>query len=63
GLDARRLAELAERRGALLEPGDVYFLGDPPPLNHFRLGYAATPAAAIDPGIRVVADVVHSLLR
>lgn len=62
-LDARRLAELAERRGALLEPGDVYFLADPPPLNHFRLGFAATPLAAIDPGIRVVADAVETLLE
>lgn len=58
GLDSRRLVALAQRRGVLIEPGDLYFLGDDPPLNHFRIGFAAPQRAAIDPGVRILADLV-----
>jgi Transcriptional regulators containing a DNA-binding HTH domain and an aminotransferase domain (MocR family) and their eukaryotic orthologs len=61
-LDARKLAELAQRRGVLIEPGDVYFLGDNPPTNHFRLGFAATPLSAIAPGIRILGEQVEAAM-
>ncbi|GAA2093812.1 PLP-dependent aminotransferase family protein [Streptomyces albiaxialis] len=59
GLDGRRLAELAQRRGVLIEPGDLYFLGDDPPRNHFRIGLAAPQLAAIDPGVRILGELVE----
>lgn len=62
GLDCRRLAELAERRGVLIERGDIYFLSDAPPLQHFRIGFAAPQLAMIDPGIRILGELVEQAM-
>ena len=62
-LDASRLATLCERRGALLEPGETFFLRAPRPRHHVRLGFAAVPASAIEPGIRVVAEAAEALAK
>jgi GntR family transcriptional regulator/MocR family aminotransferase len=58
-LDARRLAALCEERGALIEPGDTFFLRAPRPPNHVRLGFAAIPLSAIESGIRVIAEAAE----
>ncbi|MQA11526.1 MAG: aminotransferase class I/II-fold pyridoxal phosphate-dependent enzyme [Pseudonocardiaceae bacterium] len=60
-LDGVRLVELAAQRGVLVERGDIFFLADPPPRNHFRIGFAATPVAAIDPGLRILGEVARQL--
>ncbi|ATY12077.1 PLP-dependent aminotransferase family protein [Amycolatopsis sp. AA4] len=61
-LDCRVLVERAEELGVLIEPGDIFFLGDDPPRNHFRIGFSATPPSAIDPGIRLLGDLCRELL-
>lgn len=60
GLDGRRLAQLAQQRGVLIEPGDLYFLGERPPRNHFRIGLAAPQLAMIDPGIALLGELVEA---
>ncbi|MDI3405665.1 MocR-like pyridoxine biosynthesis transcription factor PdxR [Streptomyces cavernicola] len=57
-LDCRRLVDLAQERGVLIERGDIYFLSEDPPLNHFRIGFAAPPLSVIDPGIRILGELV-----
>ncbi|MFD9894667.1 PLP-dependent aminotransferase family protein [Amycolatopsis sp. NPDC059027] len=61
-LDCRRLAERAERDGVLIEGGDIFFIGDDPPRNHFRVGFAAIPPRAIEPGIRLLGQACRELL-
>jgi GntR family transcriptional regulator/MocR family aminotransferase len=61
-LDARRLAALCEERGALVEPGETFFLRAPRPRHHVKLGFAAIPVPAIEPGIRVVAEAAERAL-
>ncbi|MEV6793118.1 PLP-dependent aminotransferase family protein [Streptomyces sp. NPDC051320] len=61
-LDCRKLVELAQRRGVLIERGDIYFLSGQPPLNHFRIGFAAPQVPAIDPGISILGGLVERML-
>lgn len=58
-LDCRQLQRLAAQHEILIEPGDVYFMQQPPPLNYFRLGFSAIPTDSIEPGIRKLAELVH----
>jgi GntR family transcriptional regulator/MocR family aminotransferase len=60
-LDARALQRQALARGILLEPGDVHFMAEDPPLNCFRLGFASISVDRIEPGVRMLADLVHGL--
>jgi GntR family transcriptional regulator/MocR family aminotransferase len=60
-LDTRVLAERAAEQGILIEPGDVFFLGENPPKNYFRLGFSSIPVDRIEPGIQTLADIVHDL--
>lgn len=60
-LDSRQLAALAASRGVLIEPGDVFFYQAEPPRNCFRLGYSSIADAAIEPGIRLLAEAAAEL--
>ncbi len=60
-LDARALAQAAERRGVLIEPGDIFFAGAAPPRNFIRLGFASIPAAQVEPGLAALAEALHDL--
>ncbi|MEI6459499.1 MAG: PLP-dependent aminotransferase family protein [Pseudomonadota bacterium] len=60
-LDARVLAEAARAEGILIEPGDVYYMGERPPLNRFRLGYSSIPRGRIREGIRRLAATLERL--
>lgn len=66
-VDTRALAMAAQRRGVLIEPGDVFFAGDAPPRNYARLGFASIATERIVPGIRelaaALAEVVPAPLR
>ncbi len=57
GLDARALAQAAQARGVLIEPGDVFFLNDPP-RHVLRLGFSSIPADRIEAGIAALAALV-----
>jgi len=60
GLDAGALAGRALAEGIVIEPGHVHFMATPQPRNFFRLGFSAIPVERIEPGIRLLADLVHS---
>jgi GntR family transcriptional regulator/MocR family aminotransferase len=44
------------RRGVLIEPGDIHFLGTERPQYHFRLGFGAIAQELIEPGIVALAQ-------
>lgn len=58
-LDSRALAETAKLHGILIEPGDVFFMGDAPPRNFFRLGFSSIATARIEPGIAELAKLIR----
>ena len=60
-LDCRHLARLAEARGVLIEPGDVFFLSHNPPVNCFRLGFTSIPVDKIDKGVRELGAAAREL--
>lgn len=62
GLDARVLRKEAADRGILIEPGDIHFLSDNPPLNYFRLGYSSIATERIRPGIKALAELIEDML-
>ncbi len=57
-LDARRLAEEARALRVLIEPGDVHFYEDPPPVNFFRLGFSSIAPASIRDGVSRLASLI-----
>jgi GntR family transcriptional regulator/MocR family aminotransferase len=61
GLDARLLRKEAADRGILIEPGDIHFLSEEPPLNYFRLGYSSIAADRIAPGIKALAELIGEM--
>ncbi len=61
GLDARAVAQAARARGVLVEPGDVHYLREAPPVDRLRLGFAAIPLDRIAPGIAQLADAVREV--
>jgi GntR family transcriptional regulator/MocR family aminotransferase len=60
GLDAAVLAEKVLDEGIVIEPGHVNFAAGSGPRNFFRLGFSAIPEERIEPGIRLLAELVHS---
>ncbi len=63
GLDVGEFAARAEAEGVLIEPGDVFFHGAPPARRAFRLGYASIDSKAIEPGIRLLGELVETMQR
>jgi GntR family transcriptional regulator/MocR family aminotransferase len=59
GLDSKLLADRALGEGIVIEPGHVHFMAAPRPRNFFRLGFSAIPEERIEPGIRLLADLVR----
>lgn len=62
GLDACVLQEQAMAESILIEPGTIHFLEDPPPKNYFRLGYSSISTDRIEPGIKKLAQLIHSMV-
>jgi GntR family transcriptional regulator / MocR family aminotransferase len=60
-LDARVLADAARQDGILIEPGDVHYMDEHPPLNRFRLGYTSIPRSRIREGVRRLTQVLSRL--
>ena len=60
-LDARVLVARAAEQGILIEPGDVFFFSENPPVNYFRLGFSSIPVERIEKGIQTLAEIVHDL--
>ncbi|MDB5762479.1 MAG: 2-aminoadipate aminotransferase [Herminiimonas sp.] len=62
GLDARELTRRARERSILIEPGDVHFMAEPPPLNYFRLGFSSIATHKIDEGVRQIAELIDQMV-
>ena len=58
-LDAEFLAEQAKAEGVLIEPGRVHFLSKKRPRNYFRLGFSSLPSERIEPGIRILSEIIN----
>lgn len=63
GVDGREVQRAALHRGVLVEPGDIHFLGDKPPRNIIRLGYAAIAQEAIRPGLAELREAIAEVRR
>ncbi len=59
-LNADALADTARQEDILIEPGAIHFAGDPPPRNHFRLGFSSIAEDRIEPGIARLAELAHA---
>ena len=61
--DATELAAQARERGVLIEPGEVFFLTEPPaaPLRAHGL-LVDSQAKSIEPGIRVLGEVLATMM-
>ena len=59
-LDTRELKERARAAGILIESGDICFMEKNPPQNFIRLGYSSISSKQIEPGVRKLADLIHS---
>ncbi len=60
-LDSRALANRAAEDRVLIEPGDVFFRPDAPPLNYFRLAYSSIGESRIAEGVARLAAAVEAL--
>ncbi|MEI6573377.1 MAG: PLP-dependent aminotransferase family protein [Alphaproteobacteria bacterium] len=59
-LDATKRVAQAEKKGVLVEAGDIFFIQDHPPKNFVRLGFASIPLERIEPGIAALADAYRN---
>jgi GntR family transcriptional regulator/MocR family aminotransferase len=57
-LDSEALAKTGLDRGILIEPGRIYFGGEQRPRNYFRLGFSSIEEKKIEPGIRLLSDII-----
>ncbi|MEZ5926022.1 MAG: PLP-dependent aminotransferase family protein [Hyphomicrobiaceae bacterium] len=60
GLDSEELAVRAKERSVLIEPGRVHFGAEPAPRSYFRLGFSSIEERRIEPGIKIVAELVSA---
>ncbi len=58
GLDANQLAIDALKEGIVLEPGGIFFCTPGAPKNYFRLGFSSIEQQQIEPGIRLLAQII-----
>ena len=63
GMDATTLAQAAQARGVLIEPGSVFF-ARPTAANRrcFRMGYSAIPGTVIEAGVRELAQAYRDCM-
>ena len=61
-LNSRKLKQRAEEAGILIEPGDIHFLSNHPPLNYFRLGFSSIANDRIEPGIQKLANIINTMI-
>jgi len=62
-LDVDDLVPAAEGRSIMIEPGTVHYGGSSPPTNFFRLGLSCIGRDLIEPGVKMLAEVIAGLRR
>ncbi|MCW9054193.1 MAG: PLP-dependent aminotransferase family protein [Motiliproteus sp.] len=60
-MDATELKNKAEERGLLIISGDSYRYSDRLPKNYIKLGFSAIDPDAIEPGIKILADLIEEM--
>ncbi len=58
-LNATRLAIAAMNEGVVIEPGGINFAAKKAPQNFLRLGFSSLPLEKIEPGIKLLANLIH----
>ena len=58
-LDTAVVAQAAAKRGVLIEPGAVHFMAKAPS-HYFRLGFSSIPVKRIEPGIRILGEIIDA---
>ncbi|WP_239031978.1 PLP-dependent aminotransferase family protein [Paroceanicella profunda] len=61
GISAWDVNRRAARRGVLVEPGDIHYLGPAPAGDRLRLGFSYIRTERIDQGVRLLAEAVAEL--
>lgn len=61
-LDTAVVAQAAAKRGVLIEPGAVHFMAKAPS-HYFRLGFSSIPVNRIEPGIRILGEIIDDCSR
>jgi GntR family transcriptional regulator / MocR family aminotransferase len=59
-LDSEALAKECLGHGILIEPGRIYFGGPERPRNYFRMGFSSIDERKIEPGIKLLANMIGS---
>jgi GntR family transcriptional regulator / MocR family aminotransferase len=62
-LDCVQVSAESLRHGVVVERGDIYFQDPDRNRNHLRLGFAALPLEAIEPGVALLARIVRDQLN
>jgi GntR family transcriptional regulator / MocR family aminotransferase len=60
-LDAEKLQAAAMTKSIFIEPGRVTFGGAKPPRNMFRLAFSSIDEKKIEPGIKLLAEIIRGL--
>ena len=60
-LDDKALQAAAREKSIFVEPGNVYYGGPEKPRNNFRLGFSAIPTERIEPGIKLLAEIIRGM--
>lgn len=61
GLDSKALSDRLLSKGVIIDAGSIFYLGEGG-RNSFRLGFSSIKLAAIDSGIKHVAEAAKALL-
>ena len=59
GLDSDELGKSAAAKGVLIEPGHITFGAPDAPRNFYRLAFSSIAEQKIEPGIRILSDLVR----
>jgi len=60
-LNVNELQVLARQHSLILEPGDIHYFTENPPNNEFRLGYSSIKSERIEPGIKLLSQLIERL--
>ena len=60
-LDARDLERKAARQSVILEAGDWFYASQNPPKNNFRLGFSSIQSHLIEPGVKIIGEIIDEL--
>ncbi len=62
-LDCHSFTASLLEQGVIIEPGDVFFAGARRPKRFFRIGYSSIALDAIEPGIKILGEVLRQFIK